>query len=76
MQQAQTGLLERPVRIWLLIGVVMVFMHVVIGGVTRLTDSGLSITEWAVIQGTIPPLNQAEWEEAFELYKVKAKKQS
>ena len=75
MQQVQTGLLERPVRVWLLIGVVMVFMQVVIGGVTRLTDSGLSITEWAVIQGTIPPLNQAEWEEAFELYKVKAKKQ-
>ncbi|MEL7021542.1 MAG: COX15/CtaA family protein [Bacteroidota bacterium] len=67
--------IKRSVRIWLVIGVVMVFFQVVIGGVTRLTDSGLSITEWAVIQGTIPPLNAAEWDEAFELYKVAAKKQ-
>lgn len=67
--------IKRPVRIWLLIGVVMVFFQVVIGGVTRLTDSGLSITEWAVIQGTLPPLNQGEWQEAFEMYKVAAKKQ-
>jgi heme a synthase len=66
----------RPlVRYWLLAGVVMVFFQVVIGGITRLTDSGLSITEWAVIQGTIPPLNQAEWEEAFEAYKTAARKQ-
>jgi len=53
----------------------MVFFQVVIGGVTRLTDSGLSITEWAVIQGTLPPLNEAEWQVAFDKYKVAAKKQ-
>jgi len=46
---------------WLLIGVIMVFFQVLVGGITRLTDSGLSITEWAVIQGTIPPLNEQEW---------------
>ena len=67
--------LHRPVRIWLLIGVVMVFIQVVVGGITRLTDSGLSITEWAVIQGTIPPLNAAEWQSAFEEYQVAAGKQ-
>ncbi len=67
--------IQRPVQIWLLIGVVMVFLQVVIGGVTRLTDSGLSITEWAVIQGTLPPMNHAEWEQAFDLYKAAAKKQ-
>jgi cytochrome c oxidase assembly protein subunit 15 len=67
--------LPRPVRVWLLIGLVMVFFQVVIGGITRLTDSGLSITEWAVIQGTLPPMNAAEWDEAFEKYKVAAKKQ-
>ena len=61
--------IKRPVRIWLFIGLVMVFFQVIIGGVTRLTDSGLSITEWAVIQGTLPPMNQTEWNEAFELYK-------
>jgi cytochrome c oxidase assembly protein subunit 15 len=53
----------------------MVFFQVVIGGVTRLTDSGLSITEWAVIQGTMPPLNEGEWQVAFDKYKVAAKKQ-
>jgi cytochrome c oxidase assembly protein subunit 15 len=67
--------ISKPVRVWLFIGVIMVFFQVVIGGITRLTDSGLSITEWAVIQGTIPPLNEAEWIAAFEQYKVAAKKQ-
>ena len=60
---------------WLLLGVVLVFFQVVIGGVTRLTDSGLSITEWSVIQGTLPPLNAADWDIAFEKYKVHASKQ-
>ncbi|MEM6697410.1 MAG: COX15/CtaA family protein [Bacteroidota bacterium] len=68
-------LIKKAVRVWLIIGLVMVFVQVVVGGITRLTDSGLSITEWAVIQGTLPPMNQAEWDEAFELYKVAAKKQ-
>ena len=67
--------ISQPVRIWLFIGVAMVFMQVVIGGITRLTDSGLSITEWAVIQGTIPPLNEVEWVGAFDKYKIAAKKQ-
>ncbi len=61
--------IPRAVGIWLLIGIVMVFIQVVIGGITRLTDSGLSITEWNVIKGTLPPLNTAQWEEAFEKYK-------
>lgn len=66
----------RPaVRYWLFAGVVMVFFQVVIGGVTRLTDSGLSITEWSVIQGTIPPLNKAQWDEAFKAYQTAARKQ-
>ncbi len=67
--------IARPVRLWLLAGVVMVFFQVVIGGVTRLTDSGLSITEWKPIQGTIPPLDEAEWQVAFDKYKVAAHKQ-
>lgn len=64
--------LPRSVAIWLSIGVFMVFMQVVIGGITRLTDSGLSITEWSVIQGTIPPLNEIEWEEARQMYMDRA----
>ncbi|MEM1328862.1 MAG: COX15/CtaA family protein [Bacteroidota bacterium] len=67
--------IHRAVRIWLFIGLVMVFVQVVVGGITRLTDSGLSITEWAVIQGTLPPMNEVEWNEAFDQYKVAAKQQ-
>ena len=60
---------------WLFVGLILVFIQVAIGGITRLTDSGLSITEWAIIQGTIPPLSLEEWEEAFEMYKEAAGKQ-
>lgn len=66
---------HRSVSNWLLIGLVMVLFQVGIGGITRLTDSGLSITEWAVIQGTLPPLSENEWIEAFELYKSAAGQQ-
>jgi heme a synthase len=76
MQTANTTFqIPKSVSLWLLAGVVMVFFQVVIGGVTRLTDSGLSITEWSVIQGTIPPLNEVEWQVAFDKYKVAARKQ-
>jgi len=47
----------------------MLFMQIVIGGITRLTGSGLSITEWEIITGTLPPLSDASWEEAFNQYK-------
>ena len=48
----------------------MVFVMVVVGGVTRLTESGLSITEWKPISGAIPPLTEADWRQAFELYQA------
>lgn len=54
---------------WLVTGVVMTFIMVIIGGVTRLTGSGLSIVEWNVIMGAIPPIGEAEWQEAFDQYK-------
>jgi len=47
----------------------MVFLMVVVGGITRLTESGLSITEWKPISGAIPPLNEADWAQAFDQYK-------
>ena len=47
----------------------LVFAMVVIGGITRLTESGLSITEWQPVSGVIPPLSHRDWVEAFELYK-------
>ncbi|BDS14409.1 COX15/CtaA family protein [Aureispira anguillae] len=68
----ETKVFSTAVKIWLLVGVVMVFCQVVIGGITRLTDSGLSITEWAVIQGTIPPLDAEQWETARQEYMVHA----
>ena len=48
----------------------LVFAVIVVGGVTRLTESGLSITEWKPITGMIPPLNQEEWMAEFEKYKA------
>jgi len=57
------------VSIWLYSGCFLIFLMVVIGGITRLTGSGLSITEWKPIMGSIPPLNEQEWEVAFDKYK-------
>ena len=59
----------RPVAIWLLTGVFMIIVQIVLGGITRLTDSGLSITEWKPILGTLPPINEQQWNEAFNHYK-------
>ncbi len=67
--------IARIVRNWLLLGCIMVLFQVIIGGITRLTDSGLSITEWAVIQGALPPMNHEQWREAFEAYKQAARRQ-
>jgi cytochrome c oxidase assembly protein subunit 15 len=60
---------SKPVAIWLLIGVGMIMIQVLLGGITRLTGSGLSITEWKPIMGTLPPMNDHAWNEAFEKYK-------
>jgi cytochrome c oxidase assembly protein subunit 15 len=54
----------------LLLVAALVFAMVVVGGITRLTESGLSITEWKPISGAIPPLSQANWEHAFRLYQA------
>ncbi len=61
---------NRQVAIWLLIGVGMIIIQVLLGGITRLTESGLSITEWKPIKGTLPPLNEAAWQIQFERYKA------
>ncbi len=60
---------RKRIIIWLLCGCFFIFSMVVIGGITRLTGSGLSITEWNVVMGAIPPLNETQWNEAFEKYK-------
>jgi cytochrome c oxidase assembly protein subunit 15 len=58
----------RPVTYWLISGCILIACMVLIGGITRLTGSGLSITEWKPIMGALPPLNEAEWQEAFAKY--------
>ena len=57
------------VKIWLFIGLVMIVVQVLVGGITRITGSGLSITKWEIVTGTIPPLNEEDWQEEFSLYK-------
>ncbi len=61
---------SRAVALWLFFTAALVFAMVVVGGVTRLTGSGLSITEWKPIMGALPPLNAADWAEAFEKYRA------
>jgi len=60
----------RAVAAWLLVCCALVFAMVVVGGVTRLTHSGLSITEWQPIVGTVPPLSQSDWDAAFAKYRA------
>ena len=60
---------NKKVIYWLFTGCVLIFIMVVVGGITRLTHSGLSIPDYKLISGTIPPINDQQWEEAFELYK-------
>jgi len=60
---------RRWVSAWIITGVVMLLIQVVLGGITRLTGSGLSITEWNVVTGALPPLNEQHWITEFEKYK-------
>lgn len=61
---------HRPVALWLFAMAALVALMVIIGGATRLTDSGLSIVEWRPVTGAIPPLSEAHWLEEFEKYKT------
>jgi cytochrome c oxidase assembly protein subunit 15 len=60
---------NKKVIYWLLTGCILIFIMVVVGGITRLTHSGLSISNYKLISGTIPPMNEIQWQEAFDLYK-------
>lgn len=65
MQQDKS---TRIVASWIFIGVAMLIVQVLLGGITRLTGSGLSITEWKPIMGALPPMSEAEWQKAFSGY--------
>jgi heme a synthase len=62
--------MQKPIAVWLLICCALVFAMVVVGGVTRLTDSGLSIVEWQPLIGTMPPVTQGDWDEMLEKYRA------
>ena len=57
-----------PILLWLLSGCFLIFIMVVVGGITRLTHSGLSMVEWHLFMGSIPPLNNADWIDTFAKY--------
>jgi cytochrome c oxidase assembly protein subunit 15 len=59
-----------PISWWLLAVAALVFAMIVVGGITRLTESGLSIVRWDVVTGTLPPLNEAQWQEEFDAYRA------
>lgn len=60
---------DKAVIYWLLSGCILVFLMVVVGGITRLTNSGLSMTDWHLVTDTFPPMSEAKWQQAFEEYK-------
>ncbi len=61
---------RKQIALWLFCGVVMIYFQIILGGITRLTGSGLSITKWEIITGTIPPLNSNDWNAEFDKYKA------
>ncbi len=69
VQQPSASRSDKAVANWLLVGVGMIVIQILLGGITRLTGSGLSITEWNVVTGALPPMNTQQWIAEFEKYK-------
>jgi cytochrome c oxidase assembly protein subunit 15 len=67
---AQHAAAPRAIRWWLLAVAALIAIMVLVGGATRLTESGLSIVEWKPVTGTLPPLNQEQWTQTFDAYKT------
>ena len=67
---ASRGAADRAIAWWLIVCAAMIFLMVLIGGITRLTEFGLSITEWQPIEGVLPPLSLAQWQDAFARYQA------
>src|SRR6187399_180645 len=61
---------QRLIRIWLYAVAALIFAMVLVGGATRLTESGLSIVEWKPVTGTLPPLSETAWQAEFDKYKT------
>jgi cytochrome c oxidase assembly protein subunit 15 len=69
MTEIELNRSNKNVAKWLYLGVIMLMIQILLGGITRLTESGLSITEWNPITGALPPLNTAQWQVEFDKYK-------
>ena len=67
---SQNNHLNNQLKVWLLALIVLIILIILVGGLTRLTDSGLSITTWELFVGFIPPLTNDQWVDYFELYKT------
>lgn len=59
---------KKQLAFWLIIALIIIYVQVIIGGITRLTESGLSITRWDLVSGTLPPMSETAWNEQFTLY--------
>src|SRR5688500_5480514 len=72
MSAAPAGANPRPAVLsrWLIAVAFLVLLMIVVGGITRLTESGLSITRWEPVSGTIPPLTEADWQAEFDRYRT------
>ena len=64
----ENNLLKKYISLWLMLMFFLIAFMIVVGGLTRLTDSGLSITKWELFSGTLPPLSDAKWLDYFEEY--------
>jgi cytochrome c oxidase assembly protein subunit 15 len=60
---------DRQIAAWLILCAAVIFGMILLGGVTRLTESGLSMVEWRPLMGIVPPLNEAQWMEVFNKYR-------
>ena len=67
---SQNNKINYHLKIWMITLLVMIVLIILIGGLTRLTDSGLSIISWELFVGTLPPLSNEKWLDYFDLYKT------
>ena len=65
----ENSLLKKNISLWLILMFWMIFIMIIVGGLTRLTDSGLSITQWELFSGLLPPFTNSDWEFYFSLYR-------
>ena len=66
----ENNIIKKQLSIWLLVMFFLITLMIVVGGLTRLTDSGLSITKWELFSGTLPPLSETKWLDYFDQYKL------